>query len=479
MGFRGKLVVLTLCEVILIATVFFCWNSRSEERDILNIYQRLFADSMKVLSKGFIYDLAENNTLMLQRSIRAAYSNINLLKLEIYDQNGRVVAGELGNPKKNLVRNSKIFSSYTTKKTAEGRLPEKWVATVEKSEVHIKGPIQFLDQPAIGYVYGIFSTKEIKDQKTRILIQNLIILGIALVAFVFISIIFANRVTRPIQELTVATKTIQDQKKSSITAVYSQDEVGELSQSIASMVDTMNQSRQKSEESSKKQQEYLLYISHNLRTPMHAILSFSKLASMLDEVQKNSKLCAYIGKIITSGERVLRVLDQLLDLSRLESKGRKDNFAKSNINNIVLSVIDEFSSLFENKKLKIIKNLLAGDEVLCDAGKIESVVQNLLSNAIKASPLGGKIVVSSYTEFEAKKMFFVFSVEDDGDGLGVGQEGKVFEKFYHARKERSGIKSAGLGLTICKKIIREHKGKIFIKNREIVGAQVVFKIPFA
>lgn len=228
--------------------------------------------------------------------------------------------------------------------------------------------------------------------------------------------------------------------------------------------------------------EFLANMSHELRTPMHAIISYSQMGlDKLDSVEKD-KLKKFYENINTSGKRLLHLLNDLLDLSKLEAGRMVLNYESLIIRNTIDDVVTELEGLLRSKDI-LIDQITETENLICDYDKvrISQVVMNLLSNAVKFSDNGRLIkiryrdakVLTVNGEVDALEVSF----EDKGVGIPADELEKVFDKFVQSSATKSGVGGTGLGLAICKEIIHAHKGHIWAENNKEGGAKFTFVIP--
>ena len=245
--------------------------------------------------------------------------------------------------------------------------------------------------------------------------------------------------------------------------------------------------KEAAEMSNQAKSSFLANMSHELRTPMHAILSFSDLGLSRNETASREKLNSYFSNIHESGKRLLSLLNDLLDLSKLEA-GRMEFSIQQND---LQSVLDTCSSELEAKLAE--RNLHLEIEMpqntgpaLFDPVRIGQVVTNLLSNAIKFSPEGGliRILVSRDTLKIGKREndtgdspALRVAVIDQGIGIPEDELESIFDKFIQSSKTKSGAGGTGLGLAICKEIIEGHNGVIWAESPKGAGATLAFVIP--
>jgi len=224
----------------------------------------------------------------------------------------------------------------------------------------------------------------------------------------------------------------------------------------------------------KLKSEFLSNMSHELRTPLHAILSFSRFGVKKIEGPKE-KLLNYFDKIQISGETLLHLLNDLLDLSKLESGKMEVEFEQSTLENCIFPVIDEMSVLIKEKEINLVTDLKRDlPEIKLDVERIKQVIRNLLSNAIKFSPENGKVILSTFL----KNQYVYFCIEDNGPGIPAEELEQVFDKFIQSSKTKTGAGGTGLGLSICREIINLHEGQIWAAKSSL-GGRFLFKLPLS
>jgi signal transduction histidine kinase len=207
---------------------------------------------------------------------------------------------------------------------------------------------------------------------------------------------------------------------------------------------------------------------------MHAIIGFSRLGIKKLDIWPSVKIRETFKEIQDSGDRLLRLINDLLDLSKLEAG--KMNFEMANNDLIILvnTVIKELRLLIGQKNLSI--NVVTDMPKLLltmDATRIGQVIRNLLSNSIKFTPAGKSINVVAASEDE----YIVLQVCDQGIGIPEDELQSIFDKFVQSSKTKTGAGGTGLGLSICKEIIIAHKGIIYAENNPEGGAKFIIKLP--
>jgi signal transduction histidine kinase len=244
------------------------------------------------------------------------------------------------------------------------------------------------------------------------------------------------------------------------------------------------------ESANRSKSEFLANMSHELRTPMHAILSFAQLAiekAALDE-PPISKLRQYMNRIEEGGKRLLHLLNELLDLSKLESGKTIYQMRPTDIKAIAADAVSQFEALARSKNLHLdLGPSAAPCLVLCDSERIRQVFANLISNSIKFTPAGGRIaitvaeasgaMVELHQGDSAMEQALFIRINDNGIGIPPDELEDVFDKFVQSSKTRTGAGGTGLGLSICQQIIVDHGGRIWAENDDTGGTSICFLVP--
>lgn len=234
------------------------------------------------------------------------------------------------------------------------------------------------------------------------------------------------------------------------------------------------------EVATKTQAEFLDNMSHELRTPLHGVLAFADVGIDKSKELSNDIFLKYFSKISESGERLKVLLDDLLDLRKIEEGKIELNLLNNDIYKIIMSCVTEQEAVISSHNITVdFKSFTNLPTILCDKGRLGQVVMNLLSNAIKYSPDGGQITISSKIDSNIKKYgeAAYISISDQGPGIPPDEHESIFNKFVQVKKQVSNAGGTGLGLAICKEIINEHKGSIWCENNDGPGVTFSFILP--
>lgn len=227
-------------------------------------------------------------------------------------------------------------------------------------------------------------------------------------------------------------------------------------------------------EANKAKNEFLANISHELRTPLNSIIGFSEVLKEGIIGDLNNKQKEYINDIYVSGVHLLGMINEILDISKIESNAMNINYSKFDLNMSINEVINVIKPLSQKKNITLNCDIKPDIELEADYQKVQQILYNLLSNAIKFTPNNGQI--SIITDFEDD--FILIKIKDTGIGIDSKYLGKIFGKFVqlhsvYTKKESS----TGLGLTITKELVELHKGKIYVESKINEGSTFIVKLP--
>lgn len=289
--------------------------------------------------------------------------------------------------------------------------------------------------------------------------------AVAILISIVLVYIFSLRISKPLKQINHAAKVIAGGEFRKRLNIHSRDEIGELAQSFNQMVVAL----QNLEE---MRRGFIANVSHELRTPMTSIRGF--IEGILDGTIPPERQSYYLTVVRDEANRLNRLVNDLLDLAKMEAGELAMSFKEFNINELVRRSIIKLESLIVEKDLQVEASFEEEELfVYADTDAIERVIINLVHNAIKFTPEKGKIILTTWTQ----KDKVLVSVEDTGIGIGKDEIDLIWERFYKSDKSRSRDKTGtGLGLAIIKNIINEHKQSISVESELGKGTKFTFTL---
>ena len=226
---------------------------------------------------------------------------------------------------------------------------------------------------------------------------------------------------------------------------------------------------------------FLNNMSHDIRTPMNAIMGFATLA--LNHMDNKDLVKDYLSKILTSSKHLLSLINDVLDMSRIESGKVRIEEHECNLSDIMRDLKAIVQSDIKAKRIKFNIDTLdvVHEDIFCDKLRLNQVMLNLLSNSFKFTAPGGTISVRITEKSGAPKGYaaYAFHVKDTGIGMSKEFQKHVFEPFERERTSTvSGIQGTGLGMAIAKNIVSMMNGNISVESEEGVGTEFTIDFTF-
>lgn len=236
----------------------------------------------------------------------------------------------------------------------------------------------------------------------------------------------------------------------------------------------LERAKNQAEAASEAKSMFLANMSHELRTPLHAIISFASLGEKRIDTCNREKALHYFQSIHRSGERLLGLFSDLLDLSKMEAGKLVLSRSACNLADLATEAMREFDVLAAQKRVCL---TLQADRRVCgidaDAQRMTQVLRNLLSNAVKFSPDEGVVTL----EISAEASELCVRVTDQGVGVPDEELVTIFDAFVQSSRTRTGAGGTGLGLAICSDIVGAHGGRVEARNLTPHGTEFTVRLP--
>lgn len=393
-----------------------------------------------------------------------------------------------------------------------GQMEVHWFAN---NEVDLVQSIVFDGKPS-GIVYIRSSTEAQGKRLSRYMEISAIILLASLLAALAVSSIFQRSVAKPIVELAEVAKIVTRDKRYSlrVTQDRRQGEVGILIGAFNEMMEQIERSeadlqqahdelelrvekrttelvaaqkkleaysesifraKEDVERASKFKDEFLSTMSHELRTPLNAILGFSELLSDARYGPLNDRQQRYIDHIHISGQHLLRLINDILDLSKIEAGHLQLTVENVPINVCFTEVGDALQPLLDKKSQTLALYALPELRVRADSTRFKQILMNLLGNAIKFTPDGGKIELAAHLLGDLVRI----EVRDSGPGIPPTEKQRIFEAFHRIKQSDKAVEGTGLGLAITRSLVELHGGRLDLISELGSGCCFYFTLPAA
>ncbi len=399
-------------------------------------------------------------------------------------------------------RNGILFSSYKRSEDLFIQpLYENPDNLIETSSLFNKQFLQ-IDHPIIynNYKYGIIVIKletDILNKKIRdyILIMTGILFGMIILSFLLANR-FQKPISQPILELSKLTRKISSEGDYNIQLTRkSNDEIGILYEDFNNMLHQilikeaardeaekkLQKEKERAEESDHLKSAFLANMSHEIRTPMNAILGFTELLTMPDSEVTPEEKENFIKLINNSGNNLLQLIDDIIDISKIEAGQLKISKKNCNINSLLTDTWQSFLEIRkhkgkENVDIRINENVSEQNiTIKTDPLRLNQVFINLIDNALKFTEDG--FIEFGY-EFKSNQEL-LFYVKDTGLGMDHNKKDLAFTRFTKIEDNSSRLyRGAGLGLAISKSIVELLGGKIWVESTPDVGSTFYFTLPF-
>ncbi|WP_428897550.1 Signal transduction histidine kinase [Parelusimicrobium proximum] len=333
----------------------------------------------------------------------------------------------------------------------------------------------------IGYAWANELTSDIVQEYQNFSKGIIMFLTFFYFFSLFIAILLSRRMMRNIDTIIEGVKNMRKDITVRIKNVYG--ELGEVANNINSMAHDIEKNEEehemllRAEAATEAQRDFLSHMSHEMRTPMNAVIGMSNIARQTNDI---TKIHHCLEKIDTAANHLLGVINDVLDMSKIEAGqlelSETDFSFRQMLDQVITVITFKIEEKQQNLTLEIDENV--PKYLLTDRQRLAQVITNLLSNANKFSPVEGKITLRAKRLADEDGMCRLrIEVQDDGIGISSEQQAKLFQSFKQANNSISRqYGGTGLGLVISKRIIEIMQGRIWIDSELGRGAKFIFEI---
>lgn len=423
------------------------------------------------------------------RMIKEAFHQMMILgptiELYVVDKKGNLVTYDAPEEKIKLKKiNLKPVKAFVDRK---GELPILGddPRSTTKMKIFSAAPVyakKIGEDTFLGYLYIIIGGEDYDSVATALRLSKtwkISLIGIAgaLLFLLLASLLLFYALTRPLRRLTreiKAFENIDNKQDSGIAPVEQDDQTGELNQlkhsfhqmekRIASQLGRLNKQDE-------IRREFLAYVSHDLRTPLAGMKAYLETIELKQDDMSLSERQDFLKKAITNGDRLEGMINELFELTRLESQQIELNKEEFSIGDLLSDIV---TSLEEKAKTAQVNLKIDCEDpqaqVVADIAKIERVIQNLVENAIRYSDKESTVIVSTGKGSDGK---IQLKISDSGPGISPGHLSYIFEPYYRAPDEyKLKHKGAGLGLAISQRLLALHGIQLEVES--VLGKGTVF-----
>ncbi len=333
-------------------------------------------------------------------------------------------------------------------------------------EITIISPIN-LSGKIVG-TYEVFLKLPSYTTSMEAQIKNIVIISfVFILALIFSSLFLLRRaIVKPIITFRDAARIIGEGNLNKKIKIESGDELGELANAFNQMTTDLKKSKAEIEKYNKllerlldQKDEFIGQLGHDLKNPLTPLVG---LLPLIVEKEKDPKIKEHL-KIMNQNVEYMRdLILKTLQLARLRSDKTKFEFENLNLYDELERVATAQKLFLDGHKIKMVNNAKKDTFVWADKLRLTELLNNLITNAVKYTPKGGGTVT---IDSKMDDNFVTVSVKDTGIGMNKEELDQIFDEFYKADQSRHELDSSGLGLTICKRIVEKHGGKIWVVSK--------------
>jgi len=316
-----------------------------------------------------------------------------------------------------------------------------------------------------------YPLESIIDARNLLLEESLVSLGVVALLAIISSFLLSRNISEPIAKISRATLSVAEGNLDYRINIKTNGEIMQLADNFNKMVRDLKNQRNELEKLLKQKDEFIYQLGHDLKTPLTPIFS---LLPLIIEREKDPKQKELLDVVLRNANYMKKLVMDTLKLAKLNAPSTAFDLKKVNLSTVIENVLYNNRFLFEENGIKAENKVKNDIFVKADEIRLEEVFNNLVSNAVKCMPDGGTLTISA----DREDGDVVVHVKDTGVGLSEEEKERIFDEFYKVDKSRHDLTSSGLGLTICKRIIERHGGKVWAESEgKYKGTTINFTLP--
>ena len=323
----------------------------------------------------------------------------------------------------------------------------------------------FENKKVTGWVQVGSSMADFDETMKKLLIIMIISIPTSIGVTIVVGYFMAKKTLKPVDQIRrAAIKISSSNLDERIDIKGRKDELGRLAETFNAMISRLKDAFQRIN-------QFSIDVSHELKTPLTILKGETEVGLRKD--RNNEEYKKLLQSNLEEVDRMARIIDDLLLLSKTDTKDIELNMESISLRDLVADVCISMKIFANNKKVNLVVNELADVRLIGDELKLRRMLWNILENGIKYTQEGGVVAVSSYTN----NGYAYVTVKDNGTGISQDDIGYIFDRFYRADRSRKRESGSGLGLSISKWIAETHNGTIEVESQPSMGSQFSIKLP--
>ena len=508
LGLGLKIAAFTSALIVLIGAGLFGVVIYQERVTLYDLRVKKSIESVKRINPKVENPLYNLDVRALRNEVSSVLEGGGVDLVWVLDADGLLLTDGSEKP---TLRNQKPPSSFVDRLIAAKTI----LRGEDESYQWAGAPVISGDDTLLGYIVVAFAQERFNEQLRSMLIYQLAVLIPALFIGLLAAFYFGRRIARPLEIVSAAAEQVGAGNWSIAIDIDSHDEVGNLARSINAMAKNLNQvavSRNKlegivqekteelhqhqekleelveertadlakakteAEEANQAKSKFLSSMSHELRTPMNSILGFSQLLEMDMTTQLTPEQRVATDQIIKSGEHLLELINQVLELAKIEAGNLSVSIEPVSIRTLLGECTAMVLTMAEKRNITIntCDDHSPDVMVLADRTRLKQAVLNLLSNAVKYNHFGGSI---SVTAKAGDRGNIHIAIADTGPGIAKNRQADIFQPFNRLGRESSNIEGTGIGLVITRELLHLMDGEVGFESQEDKGSIFWIEVP--
>jgi len=330
-----------------------------------------------------------------------------------------------------------------------------------------------------GYIYVVLASEEYDNAINHLRSNYMLQIGsramlITLIFAFTIGLVIFWAITKNLREIVEVMQKFKDGNLGARIKIQSKGDLKEISRMFNELADIFTENVKKVKDVEVLRRELIANISHDLRTPISIVQGYVETLLIKGDRLSPEESRRYLSTIYQSVQKLEKLVNELLELSKLEARQVKPLKEPFFISELVSDISNRYQLMAKEKSIVLDTKLSKEQQrVFADVSLIERVIQNLLDNALKFTPHGGRVILQTSKVEKGIKI----SVSDTGIGIPDGEKELVFGRYYKGHDFKKYKNSTGLGLAIAEKILDLHEASLVLNSRINVGSSFAFELP--